>query len=76
MISPRVAPYIIALLVSGGMSFMVSGLATMRAIGLISGFLGIWMTSWAYAWIVAFPALLVLRPLITRWVTRWIRDEP
>lgn len=74
MITARLAPYLIALLVSGGMSFMVSGLATVRATGLIDGFLGIWLTSWLFAWAIAFPALVVLRPIITRMVMRWVRD--
>lgn len=73
MIPPRLAPVLIALVVSGGMSFLVSGLATWRALGIIEGFFGTWMGSWAYAWLVAFPALLVLRPIVTKAVMAMVR---
>ncbi|MEL7462148.1 MAG: DUF2798 domain-containing protein [Pseudomonadota bacterium] len=76
MIPKRLAPYVIALLVSGGMSFMVSGLATARATGLVAGFVGTWLTSWLFAWAIAFPALVVLRPIISSWVMRRVREDP
>lgn len=74
MIPARLAPLLIALIVSGGMSFLVSGLATWRALGPAEGFVGIWMTSWVFAWCVAFPALVVLRPIVTRAVMRFVRE--
>lgn len=74
MIPARFAPYVIALFVSAGMSFLVSGLATYRAIGLAEGFLGIWMSSWIFAWCVAFPTLVLLRPIVTRVVMNFVRQ--
>jgi len=73
MIPPRLAPVLIALVVSGGMSFLVSGLATWRALGVVERFFGLWMGSWAYAWLVAFPALVILRPMVTRAVMAMVR---
>lgn len=72
---PRLAPPLIAILVSGCMSFLVSGVATYRAIGLAQGFFGIWMGSWAVAWAIAFPTLFLTRPIITRWVMKLVRDS-
>jgi len=76
MIPPRLAPLVIAFFVSGAMSFLVSGLATWRALGMIPGFTGIWMVSWIFAWAVAFPALVVFRPVVTKVVMRWVKQGP
>ena len=75
MIPPRLAPVVIALFVSGGMSFLVSGVATWRALGMIPGFSGIWLASWIVAWAVAFPALVVFRPIVTKVVMRWVKQD-
>ncbi|MEM9707317.1 MAG: DUF2798 domain-containing protein [Pseudomonadota bacterium] len=74
MIPARVAPTLIALLVSGGMCFLVSGVATWRALDGFSGFFTTWMSAWAFAWPVAFPALLLFRPLITKLVMGLVRE--
>ena len=76
MIPARLAPVVIAFLVSGVMSFLVSGLATWRALGMIPGFAGIWMVSWVFAWAVAFPTLVVFRPVVAKLVMRWVKPGP
>ena len=76
MIPPRLAPLVIAFFVSGAMSFLVSGLATWRALGMIPGFAGTWMVSWIFAWAIAFPALVVFRPVVTKVVMRWVKQGP
>lgn len=76
MIPARLAPYVISLFVSGGMSCMVCGLATVRAIGVVPGFFSTWMTSWAFSWAVAFPAMLFFRPIVTRVVMHWVKSDP
>lgn len=74
MIPARLAPILVAIIVSGGMSFLVSGLATWRAIGLPPGFVETWMTSWVFAWAIAFPALMILRPIVVKFVARWVKE--
>ncbi len=74
MIPARIAPAIVALIVSGGMSFLVSGLATWRAIGMPAEFIETWMTSWIFAWAIAFPTLVILRPIVVKLVMRWVKE--
>jgi hypothetical protein len=57
------------------MTFMVSGVATWRALGMVPGMLGIWMASWMIAWAVAFPTMLVMMPWVQRWLGYVIEDE-
>lgn len=70
MIPARFAPVLFGLILSGLMSCIVSGIATLRALGPAPGFLGAWMTSWLVAWAIAFPAVLVVAPLTRRIVAR------
>jgi Protein of unknown function (DUF2798) len=63
-------PLLFGLFLSGFMSLIVSGIATLRAIGIPADFLFKWLTAWAGAWAVAFPAVLVVAPLVRRLVAR------
>lgn len=62
----RWAPVVFGLLLSGLMSLVVSGIATVQARGLEPGLLGGWMGAWASSWAVAFPTVLVVAPLVRR----------
>lgn len=73
MIPARFAPYLFGLILSGMMSCIVSGIATVRAMGLTAGLLPVWMTSWLFSWAVAFPTVLVVAPLTRRIVARLTR---
>ncbi|MGR3503796.1 DUF2798 domain-containing protein [Pseudaestuariivita sp.] len=52
------------------MTFLVSGVATLLALGLAPGVLLMWLTSWITAWAIAFPAVLVVAPGVHRLVAR------
>ena len=58
----KLEPIAFGLLLSGMMSFIVSTISTYLAIGSLSGLLGAWISSWA----IAFPAVLVVAPLVRR----------
>jgi hypothetical protein len=66
---------VLPLLLSAVMTCVVSLISTWRSVGLIDGFLRLWLGAWALSWIVAFPLLLVALPL-ARAVTRFWVDEP
>jgi hypothetical protein len=57
------------------MTFMVSGVATWRALGPAPGVFRIWLESWMIAWAVALPTMLVMMPLVRRWLGRLIEDR-
>lgn len=71
---PRFAPILFGFLLSGLMSLVVSGIATLRAVGLIDGFTALWMSAWISSWLVAFPTVLVVAPLVRRIVGRLVRQ--
>lgn len=76
MFPARFAPVLFGLILSGLMSCMVSGIATTRALGLVDGFFGQWMSSWTLSWAVAFPVVLFVAPITRRIVAVLTRPTP
>lgn len=74
MIPARFAPVLFGFILSGLMSFMVSGIATFRAVGLVNDFLGLWIGAWVPSWMVAFPAVLIVAPFTRRIVEKLVRQ--
>ena len=62
----RTEPFVFGLLVSGMMTFFVSGISTVLAAGFAPGLLGKWMAAWAASWVIAFPILLFVVPVVRR----------
>ena len=63
-------PFVFGALLSGFMSLVVSGVATVKAIGLVEGLAGQWLTAWLASWAVAFPVVLVVAPVVRRLTAR------
>ncbi|WP_420393065.1 DUF2798 domain-containing protein [Acuticoccus sp.] len=74
MIPPRFAPVLFGLLLSGLMSLIVAGIATVRAVGLPADILTLWASAWVSSWAVAFPTVLVVAPLVRRLVVALTRS--
>ena len=76
MIPARFAPVLFGLVLSSLMSFLVSGIATFRAAGMVDGFVALWIGAWLPSWFIAFPVVLVVGPLARRIVNSLVRPEP
>ena len=57
------------------MTFLVTGVATYRALGWDARMFEMWGTSWMLAWAIACPAMYFVMPLVRRALTRVI-EEP
>jgi hypothetical protein len=75
MIPKKYAPILFGLMLSGLMSLLVSGISTVRAIGMPPGFVGTWLGAWLTAWAIAFPSVLVVAPITRRLVDRLTDDS-
>jgi hypothetical protein len=62
-------PLCLSLVMSGIISFV----ATLRAMGFVSEVFGMWLHAWPISWFIAFPTVLVVLPLVRRFV--WIFVE-
>ncbi|MEL6101458.1 MAG: DUF2798 domain-containing protein [Pseudomonadota bacterium] len=76
MIPARYAHIAFGLILSGMMSFVVSGIATFRAVGSVPDFVTLWLGAWFFSWAVAFPAVLIAAPIARRLVAKLVRPEP
>ena len=72
MFPKKSAPILFGLILSGLMSFLASGIATLRAVGVVPDFVTTWIQGWLTAWVIAFPIVLIVAPLTRRLVQRLI----
>ncbi len=54
------------LVLSTFMSFIISGVSTWRALGFVDGLFAKWMTAWGISWLIAFPTVLLIFPLVRK----------
>ena len=62
----RYAAIVMPLVLSVLMTFVVSAISTLRSLGPTSAFIATWPAAWAISWLVAFPTLLVVLPLVRK----------
>ncbi|GAB3491676.1 DUF2798 domain-containing protein [Curvibacter fontanus] len=62
----RAAVWVMPLLLSVLMTFIVSLISTLRSVGLTPELPRLWLGSWALSWLVAFPTLLFVLPLVRK----------
>ncbi|MFT0859775.1 DUF2798 domain-containing protein [Ancylobacter sp. G4_0304] len=72
----RYAGLLMPLVLSVLMTFVVSAIATLRSLGAGADFLATWPTAWALSWLVAFPTLLAVLPLVRRIVGLLVEAPP
>ncbi len=71
----RSAAWVMPLLLSIFMTCIVSLISTFRSIGADPHFLRLWLGAWLLSWVVAFPTLLLMLPLVRR-ATAAIVESP
>jgi hypothetical protein len=71
----RFAPAMFGFILSGFMSFAVSGIAMLRNAGLVDGFFGLWVNAWLPSWAFAFPVVLVVAPITPRLVGMMVKTS-
>jgi hypothetical protein len=62
----RYAGIIMPLILSVFMTCIVSFISTVRGIGLADNLLQVWLGAWGVSWLLAFPALLLVLPVVRR----------
>lgn len=58
------------------MTFIISGISTLMGIGLSPAFLSKWMAAWGLSWLIAFPTLLMVLPLVRRLTALVVAPPP
>lgn len=79
-ISKRFVPFLFPFLLPGLMTFLITGISIMRVLGINAlindpgSILQIWMKAYLSAWLVAYPILLLVIPIIRR-VVNWLTTD-
>lgn len=71
----RYAAFVMPLFLSIVMTFVVSAISTLKSLGLNGGFLSTWPVAWGLSWLVAFPTLLLVLPVV-RWLVGLVVESP
>lgn len=72
----RYAAIIVPLIVSLLMTFVISGISTLKSLGPTPAFMATWPAAWALSWLVGFPTLIVVLPLARRIVALVVESPP
>jgi hypothetical protein len=67
-----VLPFVLSLL----MTFVISGVSTLKSLGPTRAFVSTWPAAWALSWIVAFPTLIAVLPMVRRIVALVVEPPP
>lgn len=67
----RYAAVLTPLVLSLLMTFIVSFISTLKSLGLQPALPAVWLTAWGLSWLVAFPTLLMVLPVVRR-IVGWL----
>ena len=73
---PGYAAFVMPFVLSVLMSLIVSGVSTLKSLGVGAAFLSTWPIAWLLSWLVAFPTLLLVLPLVRRIVSLVVQPAP
>ncbi|MFX8389374.1 DUF2798 domain-containing protein, partial [Acinetobacter baumannii] len=54
---------------------VVSAISTFKAVGVRPDIVSLWLQAWFWSWVVAFPTLLLVLPVVRRW-TALLTEQP
>ncbi|MBU1437236.1 MAG: DUF2798 domain-containing protein [Gammaproteobacteria bacterium] len=74
MIHPKYQSVVFAFFMALLMSCLMSLVITVHNIGLVPNILYIWLDAWAFAFVVAFPAVMLVAPVVRKLVVKLIRQ--
>ena len=57
------------------MTFIMSGVVSFVNMGLVDNFLHIWAGAFVKAFVVAFPSVLIVVPIVRRLVKKIVRED-
>ncbi|MBL4765628.1 MAG: DUF2798 domain-containing protein [Colwellia sp.] len=63
--------FFMALLMSGIMSFVIS----VFNVGMVTNIITLWLKAWSFAFIVAFPTIIVVSPVVHKLVSLVLHEE-
>ena len=75
MIPHKYTPYVFSFFMALLMSCIMSLVITLFNVGIVQGIALIWLKAWGFAFVVAFPTVVLVAPLVRKLVALVIEDE-
>ena len=69
----RFGPWVMPLLLSLLMTCIVSFISTLKGVGLSPHFASKWLGAWGVSWLIAFPVLLLVLPVVRKATVTLVR---
>ena len=69
---PKHMNWLMPLLLSGIMSGAISAFNLLINKGWIQGFFGFWIHAWSLSWLIAFPLILVVLPMVRNFLFKFV----
>ncbi|WP_319381300.1 DUF2798 domain-containing protein [Thiomicrorhabdus sp.] len=73
MFHPRHHHFVFAFFMALFMSFLMSGVISAMNVGIPENFLVIWFHAWWTAFIIAYPSVLFVSPIVRRITNKLVR---
>lgn len=71
-IHPKHLAWLMPLFLSGIMSGAISCFNMIINKGLVDGFFSLWLHAWSLSWLMAFPLILVMLPLVRKFLMQFV----
>lgn len=75
-IHPKHLTWLMPLILSGIMSCAISGFNLFLKLGWVDGFFGIWLHAWSLSWLMAFPLIMIMLPLVRKLLSKIVAQPP
>ncbi|MCU4338310.1 DUF2798 domain-containing protein [Acinetobacter dispersus] len=69
----RYASFVLPFFLSIIMTFIVSCISTLRSMGFEQFSFSMWMSAWGISWLIAFPVLLLVLPIVRKMTMLLVR---
>jgi len=64
-------PFLLSILMTG----IISAISILSAVGIANFDVFKWLHTWLYSWVVAFPTVLVVLPIVKKYVEYLVKRE-
>ncbi|MQW92700.1 DUF2798 domain-containing protein [Acinetobacter wanghuae] len=69
---PKHLTWLMPLILSGIMSGAISCFNLFLKLGWVDGFFSIWLHAWSLSWLMAFPLILIVLPLVRNTLMKFV----
>lgn len=75
-IHPKHLTWLMPLILSGIMSCAISSFNLFLKLGWVDGFFSIWLHAWSLSWLMAFPLIMIMLPLVRKLLSKIVAQPP